>query len=122
MAQKKKKINSKKKGGKGERLWRDELRKRGYDAIRGRQYSGGTDSPDVKCAPLSDLHFEVKNVEALRIHAAVEQAIGDAGAKVPVVAYKKNHKDWLVIMQASDWLDMVEKLYPEKGVGVVFES
>jgi hypothetical protein len=36
-------INSRQKGARGERQWRDELRAHGYDARRGQQFSGSPD-------------------------------------------------------------------------------
>jgi hypothetical protein len=37
-------MNSREKGKRGERAWRDELRAAGYDARRGQQFSGSPDS------------------------------------------------------------------------------
>lgn len=99
-----KKLNSKQKGARGERMWRDQLRERGFEARRGQQFSGGTDSPDVICESLPDIHFEVKNVERFNVWDAMHQAVKDAGTKTPVVAYKRNDHDWLVILRAEDWL------------------
>jgi hypothetical protein len=98
-------INSRAKGQRGERAWRDELRARGLTAARGQQHKGGVDSPDVECPDLPDVHFEVKCVEALNIHNAIAQAIRDAGHKTPVVVHKRNRGEWLVTMRADDWLE-----------------
>lgn len=46
-------INSRQKGKRGERLWRDQLREQGFTARRGQQYAGGIESPDVICEELS---------------------------------------------------------------------
>lgn len=94
-------VNGCQKGKVGERQWRDELRKHGYDARRGQQFSGSPDSPDVVSEALNWLHFEVKRVEHLNVQDAVEQAQGDCGQKLPVVAHRKNGKDWLVTMDAE---------------------
>jgi Holliday junction resolvase len=94
-------MNSREKGKRGERAWRDELRANGYDARRGQQFSGSPDSPDVICDALSWLHFEVKCVERLNIEDAMEQSRRDGGAKIPVVAHKRNHRRWLVTMDAE---------------------
>ena len=75
------KINSREKGARGERQWRDELRANGYAARRGQQFSGSPDSPDVVCEDLAWAHFEVKAVEKLNIYDAVEQALRDAGGQ-----------------------------------------
>ena len=99
--------NSKAKGGRGEREWANVLRDAGLEAYRGQQFSGGVDSPDVVCESLPDVHFEVKRVERLNIHQAIEQAVRDCDWKVPVVAHRKNKKPWLVTMRAEDWLKLV---------------
>jgi Holliday junction resolvase len=71
-------VNSRNKGKRGERQWRDELRSHGYQARRGQQFSGSPDSPDVVCDGLPWIHFEVKAVERLNIEQAMEQARRDA--------------------------------------------
>jgi Holliday junction resolvase len=96
-------MNSRAKGNRGERAWRDELRANGYDARRGQQFSGSPDSPDVICDALSWLHFEVKCVERLNIEDAMEQARRDSGLKTPIVAHKRNHRRWLVTLDAEDF-------------------
>ena len=71
-------MNSRQKGARGERQWRDELRAQGYAARRGQQFSGSSDSPDVVCPALPWIHFEVKAVERLNIEEAMEQARRDS--------------------------------------------
>jgi Holliday junction resolvase len=74
-------MNSREKGKRGERQWRDELRANGYMARRGQQFAGSPDSPDVVCDELSWLHFEVKAVERLNIEDAMDQARRDCGMR-----------------------------------------
>ena len=95
---------SREKGKRGEREWRDVLKEHGYeDAYRGVQYSGGPDSPDVVGIP--GIHFEVKRVEKLNIYNAMKQSIDDAGEKeIPVVAHRRDREQWLVTMNAEDFL------------------
>jgi Holliday junction resolvase len=95
-------VNSRAKGARGERLWRDELREAGFTARRGQQFAGGTDSPDVICEELAGLHFEVKCVQALNLEGAIDQAKRDAGTlKNWVVAHKKDRKPWRVTMSSE---------------------
>lgn len=106
----KKKINSRSKGARGERLWRDKLRDAGFTAERGQQRSGSPDSPDVKCPDLPGIHMEVKHVEKLNIFEAMEQATRDAGEEqVPIVAHKKNRQPWMVTMWGDQWLDAIKE-------------
>jgi hypothetical protein len=104
-------VNSREKGKRGERRWRDMLRAAGFlKAHRGVQFQGGTDSPDVQCPELPGLHFEVKAVERLNVWDAMAQAVRDsAGRKTPVVAHARNRSGWLVTMRAEDWLDLVRR-------------
>lgn len=102
-------INSRDKGARAERLFRDQLRERGYTAIRSQQYCGSADSADVISPELAHLHFEVKAVQRFNLWDAMNQAIRDSeGRKTPIVAYKRNNHEWLVTMRASDWLDMLK--------------
>jgi len=100
-------VNSRAKGARGERLWRDELREAGFTARRGQQFAGGTDSPDVICEELRNLHMEVKCVEALNLDKACEQAERDAGLKAWIVAHKKNRKHWKVTMDAGFFFQLL---------------
>jgi hypothetical protein len=90
-------------------MWRDVLREAGFEARRGMQYSGSPDSPDVVCESLPNYHNEVKFVQAGNPYVWMEQAIKDAGDKIPLVAHKRNGKDWLVIMRASDAINLIKK-------------
>jgi Holliday junction resolvase len=94
-------VNSRAKGARGERLWRDQLREAGFTARRGQQFAGGADSPDVICEELKALHQEVKCVEALNLDKAIEQAQRDGKGKQWIVAHKKNRTPWRVTMSAE---------------------
>jgi Holliday junction resolvase len=104
-------LNACRKGKRGERAWRDALRSFGFEARRGRQFSGSPDSPDVVCPSLPGYHFEVKAVEKLNLHEAYAQALRDAGSKVAVVAHKRNHGAWMVTMAANDWLTLMRSVF-----------
>lgn len=106
-------INSKDKGKRGERMWRDVCRANGFDKVRRTaQYCGNTgDASD--CVGLHNIHQEVKFVENLNVRKAYEQAEHDAkqanNGDIPIVAWKKSNQKWLVVMSADDWF----KLYKE---------
>lgn len=110
-------MNSREKGKRGERQWRDELRANGYMARRGQQFSGSPDSPDVICDELSWLHFEVKAVERLNIEDAMDQARHDAGAKTPVVAHRRSFRRWLVTMEAETFFEFLRGMLPMERTG-----
>jgi hypothetical protein len=125
-------LNSRQKGTRGERQWRDELRANGYVARRGQQFSGSPDSPDVVCDALAWVHFEVKAVERLNIEDAMEQARRDAArhtssglrppspqrgeGRVPIVAHKRNHRRWLVTMDAERFFQFLRGTLPPEDI------
>ena len=99
-------MNSKRKGGEGERQWAAFCREHGFtEARRGVQFKGGFDSPDVTGLP--GIHQEVKRVEKLNIHEAMKQSIRDSeGKALPIVAHRRNREEWLVTMRAEDWMEI----------------
>ena len=102
-------MNSREKGKRGEREWAWFLRHRGFDARRGVQYQGGPDSPDVVCPRLDYLHFEVKRSERFKPYDALEQGRTESRPdQVPVVAHRKNNKEWIVVMDADQFLRLIE--------------
>jgi len=98
--------NSRQKGKRGEREWARYLAELGFgtygvDTRRGVQHSGGPDSPDVRCAALPGIHFEVKVGSRAYIglgrtlDAAMAQAAADAHGRKPVVAWRNDGcREW----------------------------
>ena len=104
----KKRINSRNKGKQGELEFAHYLSGRGLSARRGQQFSGGTESPDVVCEGLPGVHWEVKRVEAGNLYSWLGQAQRDAGAgKTPVVAHRKNGKDWVAIVPMEIMVELL---------------
>jgi len=98
-------INSIKKGKAGEREFANFCNKVGFKCRRGQQYSGlGGD--DV--VGLEGFHIEVKRVEKLNIDNAMKQSIKDSKGNIPIVAHRKNRKDWLVTLRAEDFLKLIK--------------
>ena len=102
-------MNSRAKGCRGEREWRDQLREVGFEARRGQQYAGGAGSPDVICPSLPSIHWEVKRTQAGNPYSWLVQAAGDAGSKIPVIAHKRNGRPWICILHAPDFLDILRR-------------
>ena len=100
------KINSRQKGCRGERMFAQLLREHGYEAERGQQHAGGKDSPDVKTNMLG-VHWEIKFVEKLNLHNAMEQSKRDAGeGEMPLVGHKRSREEWLVTQPFEDWIKL----------------
>jgi Holliday junction resolvase len=115
-------MNSREKGKRGERQWRDELRANGYHARRGQQYAGNAESPDVICDELSWIHFEVKSVERLNIEDAMGQARRDGVGKTPLVSHRRSHRRWLVTMDAETFFKFLRGELPLQGTAPVAQS
>ena len=98
-------MNSRTKGKRGELEAAHLLKKYGYDARRGQQFSGANGDADVVGLP--GIHIEVKRVEKLNIENAVEQSVSDAreGEK-PAVLHRKNRRNWLVTMPFDEWIEL----------------
>ena len=98
-------MNSRDKGKRGELEAAHVLKKHGYDARRGQQFSGANGDADVVGLP--DIHLEIKRVEKLNIDDALQQSIRDArDAEIPVVMHRKNRTEWKVTMLFEDWIKM----------------
>lgn len=101
---------SRRKGAVGEREFAAWLREKfGAIAIRGCQFKGGVDSPDVE-HDIEGIHFEVKRTETLSLYKAMEQAIADCGENIPVVAHRRNRRGWLLVMRADDCDAFAERI------------
>ena len=99
-------MNSCQKGKRGEREAAAFLRSHGFAAAkRGQQFHGGADSPDVAGVP--GWHLEIKRVERLNLRDAVAQAAGDAGGQRWAVLHRWNNGQWLAIVRAEDFLDLI---------------
>ncbi len=107
----KKRINSNRKGKKGELTASKKLAELfGCEARRGQQYSGNPEAPDVVHS-IAGVHIEVKRVESFQLHKSMEQARGDAGENVPVVLTKQNRKPWMCVVALDDLPKLAEQIY-----------
>jgi Holliday junction resolvase len=105
-------VNSKQKGKRGELELAAALREMGFKgARRGQQFKGTPESPDIADA-IPGVHVECKRTETLSLYKALEQAKGDAGdGEVPIVAHRRNGKEWVVVVQLDRLIDLAEKIH-----------
>jgi hypothetical protein len=104
-------LRSRNKGKRGEREAAAEVRRLfRVDAMRGQQFQGSDDSPDIQ-TDIAGVHFEVKRVEAFRLYDALAQATQDAGQKIPVVLHRTNGKPWVVVARLADLPSLAVQLY-----------
>jgi Holliday junction resolvase len=102
--------NSKQKGSRGERELRDLLKSFGLKARRTQQYSGTEGTSDVTCPDLDLLHIEVKRTENFKGYQWIEQAKNDSKGSIPTVWWRKNKKQWLVLMEAESLLTLLTSI------------
>lgn len=101
-------MNSRDKGKRGELELAGELRKHGFEARRGQQYSGANGDPDVIGLP--GIHIECKRTEKFALYDALAQAKADARAdELPVVMHRKNRCEWVVVQPLADWIEMYKE-------------
>lgn len=94
---------SRTKGKAGELEFAHLLERYGLSARRGVQYAGGSDSPDVVCPDLPNVHWEVKRTEKFHLYKYLEQAIQDAGGdKMPIVAHRQSRQPWVAVVRMED--------------------
>lgn len=108
-------VNGNAKGKVGEREVAELMRKNGFEARRGQQFSGGGDSPDV-VHNMKGFHIEVKRTgKQTDIFKAMAQATRDKKQEdVPLVFHRKNNQDWVVVMKAKDFFDLMNKYVYEE--------
>lgn len=110
---------AKAKGSRGERQWRDELR---------RIYDTHAEREKIKRVPMSgaswmkgdvvdlndyDTLYEVKNCEKLEIPSWWRQAVRESGSsRTPVLAVTQNNRPFFVFMDPTD----AEALYEQAGL------
>lgn len=76
----------------------------GYDVHRGKVFYGESD-----IVGLEGIHCEVKRVEKLNIHKAMEQAVNEADKRqdgIPTVFFRRDRGEWLVCQRLIDWIDL----------------
>ncbi len=108
-------MNSRTKGKAGELEFASLLRDHGYEARRGQQFCGGTESPDVVSDALAWLHFEIKRVQNLNLTDACVQAAGDSGGKPWIVAHRRNHAPWLITMRSETFFQFLRGTLPPEN-------
>ena len=104
-------LRSRNKGKRGEREAAAEIRRiLRTEAHRGRQFCGSDESPDV-VTDIENLHFEVKRAERLRLYEALDQAIADAGCRIPIVLHRANERPWVAIVRLEDLPQLAVTIY-----------
>lgn len=111
-------MNVRNKGNRGERAWRDVINSIFHVQFARTPLSGGLDLKGDLLkkygSPKSiadEFHWEVKRVEKLNIHRALQQAIRDSRPPlIPCVVFRRNNEDWRITLQAKDFLNILLEL------------
>lgn len=102
------KINSKKKGSRGELEFANLCKEYGFNTRRSEQYCGANGDADVIGLP--NIYIEVKRVESLNIEKAMGKLREDNLKKdLGILAHRKNNKGWLVTMDFEDWMELYKR-------------
>lgn len=102
--------NGRAKGARGELEFVAWLKQEfGYDGRRSQQYCGTAGDADVVTELDPVLFVDVKRVELLRMYEALEQVQFDARDtdRIPVVMHKKNRGDWIAILDAATFIELL---------------
>ena len=105
-------MNSRSKGKRGELEFAAFLRGHGFDARRGQQFAGGTDSPDIVSAALASWHVEVKRVERFNLAKACAQAARDGAGKPWFVAHRLNRGPWFITLDSDACYRLLRRVLP----------
>ena len=86
------------------------LKKHGFEARRGQQFKGGSDSPDV-IHNMTGYFIEVKRREAFNLHAAWRKAEEERPlGQRTTIFHKKNQQPWFVTLEAHAFLSIMREL------------
>ncbi|KKM79297.1 hypothetical protein LCGC14_1351320 [marine sediment metagenome] len=97
------------KGKRGELEVAALMREYGFEARRGQQHRGGSDSPDI-IHDIPGVHVEVKFREQFSLYPAIEKAGQEVLDEFPVVFHRRKGKPWVVVMYANDFLGIMGEL------------
>lgn len=100
------KLNARQKGKRIEREAVQLLQRCGFDARRGQQHRGGTDSPDVICDALP--HIEVKGNDRIGLGTvdldrAIEQARAESPTDTFIVLWRPTRGCWRLTFVCGFW-------------------
>lgn len=111
-------MNVRRKGNAGEREWAKIVNKTFGVQFARTPLSGGLDlKGDLlkkygsQASIADEFHWEVKRVEKLNIHKALQQAIRDSRPPlIPCVPHRRNDEEWFITLQAKDFLNILVEL------------
>jgi hypothetical protein len=96
-------VNSRRKGKNGELEAAEVLRTLfGWTTRRTQQYSGTSDTADLRVEQTPQLFWEVKRVERLNIPKTMRIAVGQCGRRTPVLLHRPDRSDWLLTIRLCD--------------------
>lgn len=102
---------SRDKGKRGEREVVALLRENGFEARRGQQFRGGSDSPDI-VHDMTGFYIEVKLRQQLNLYDTMDVANNEKGEdEKALIFHRKDSKRWLVTIDAEDFLRIMELYY-----------
>lgn len=96
-------LNSRRKGKTGELEAAEILRTLfGWTTRRTQQYSGTSDTADLRVEQTPSLFWEIKRVCRLNVPKAMRTAASQCGRRVPVLMHRPDRSDWLITIRVQD--------------------
>jgi hypothetical protein len=102
-------MNSRSKGARGEREAAAILRVV-FNAPCERCARNGISAADDVMSPLPGVRFEVKRAERIEFWRWWEQAVRDAGERMPVLLFRRNRSEWLIALELKALPTLAEKV------------
>lgn len=104
------KLNSRAKGKRRELQWAHLLKSWGFPAERTAQRCGKGGGPfDVEAPTCPIPCWEVKGVEELNLVVAIDRATEDSQGRPWALAWKRNHRDWVVAMSVELLQELLQR-------------
>lgn len=98
-------VNSRQKGKRGELELCQSLRELfGWDVQRAVQYNGNAGDSDLIIKQVPEIFVECKRVQSLNLSKAMEIAVSQAKAKLPMIFHRKDREEWMVTLPLKDLL------------------
>jgi Holliday junction resolvase len=100
-------LNSRQKGGRGERELVAAYREAGFPDAGRAPYSGADARWKGDIIGVPGYHIECKRTEKLRLYDALGQCESQCGQLVPLLHHRRNGGPWYVTLKLEDWLSVL---------------
>lgn len=75
----------------------------------GQTRNGGSETSDVECDKLPNIHIECKRHKRVNVKSAWAQALSDAPTKTKIIIHKNDREPIMVTMSFEEWLELFKE-------------